>query len=373
MPSKAAHTGGTRPPGFGEVARGFTVATDDAYDFSFDAAAGRWTVLMFFGSLSRPPSLQAVQRVLDRRDLFSGGDAAFYGLSLDPADRARGAADGAPGLRFFWDLDYAISRLWGVADDQTLWPAVFLIDPTFRIVMAEPVERTGEILDRLQQELGDAAASEDSLIAPVLVLPRVLEPQLCVALIDYFRKGAPRLSGFAMTRDGRTVEQVDPELKRRHDVFIQREDLVGAVRRRLETRLFPMIKRTFGWQASHIERYLICRYGAEDQGFFTAHRDDVTAGSAHRKFAVSINLNAEDHDGGDLRFPEFGRRTYRPPTGGAAVFNCNLLHEATPVTRGERFVVVPFLFDEAGEAVRRANLGLVDFSAGASGPAKSSR
>jgi predicted 2-oxoglutarate/Fe(II)-dependent dioxygenase YbiX len=128
-----------------------------------------------------------------------------------------------------------------------------------------------------------------------------------------------------------------------------------------------MIRRTFGWQARHIERYLICRYGAEDQGFFRAHRDDVTAGSAHRKFAVSINLNADDHDGGDLRFPEFGRRTYRPSTGGAAVFSCNLLHEATPVTRGERFAVVPFLFDDAGEAVRRANLGLVDFSTRASG------
>ena len=272
-------------------------------------------------------------------------------------------ADSEPGLRFFWDLDYAISRLYGVADDQTLWPAVFLIDPTFRIVMAEPVEGAGEILDRLQQELRDAAASEDSLRAPILVMPRVLEPQLCAALIDDFRKSSPKLSGFAMTRNGRTVEHVDPMLKRRHDVFIQREDLVGAVRRRLETRLFPMIKRTFGWQAKHIERFLICRYGAEDQGFFMAHRDDVTAGSAHRKFAVSINLNAEDHDGGDLRFPEFGRHTYRPPTGGAAVFSCNLLHEATPVTRGERFVVVPFLFDDAGDAVRRANLGLVDFPA----------
>jgi predicted 2-oxoglutarate/Fe(II)-dependent dioxygenase YbiX len=36
------------------------------------------------------------------------------------------------------------------------------------------------------------------------------------------------------------------------------------------------------------------------------------------------------------------------------VFSCNLLHAATPVTKGERFVVVPFLFDDAGEALRRA-------------------
>ncbi len=131
------------------------------------------------------------------------------------------------------------------------------------------------------------------------------------------------------------------------------------MRERLETRLFPMVKRAFGWQATRIERYLICRYAGDDKGFFFAHRDDVTAGTAHRKFAVTLNLNADDYDGGDLRFPEFGHGTYKPPTGGATVFGCNLLHEATPVTRGERFALVPFLFDEDGEALRQANLRLV--------------
>ncbi len=361
MPSIAAQAAETSPPGFGELARDFTYAADGAYQYSFGAAAGRWTVLMFFGSLAQAPSLRAMQLVLSRRHPFNGQDAAFYGVSQDPADRARGLADTDPALCFVWDLDRAIARLYGVADDKALWPAVFLIDPMFRIVSAQSIERAGEILDRLQQELAKAAT--DASVAPVLVAPRIFEPQLCAALIDYYRQGAPKPSGFAMTRDGRTVEQVDPMLKRRRDVFIERADLIGAVRRRLEMRLFPMIKRSFGWQAQHIERFLICRYAAEDHGFFVAHRDDVTAGSAHRKFAVSVNLNAEDHDGGDLRFPEFGRRTYRPPTGGAAVFSCNLLHEATPVTRGERFVVVPFLYDAAGATLRQANLALVDFPA----------
>jgi predicted 2-oxoglutarate/Fe(II)-dependent dioxygenase YbiX len=159
--------------------------------------------------------------------------------------------------------------------------------------------------------------------------------------------------------EGRTALQVNTMLKRRTDVTIEHDALVGAVRDRLEARLFPMVRRAFGRQARHIERYLICRYAAADQGFFFAHRDDVTAGTAHRKFAVSLNLNAEDYEGGDLRFPEFGRRVYRPPTGGAAVFACNLLHEATTVTKGERFAVVPFLYDEHGARLRRANLALV--------------
>ena len=44
-----------------------------------------------------------------------------------------------------------------------------------------------------------------------------------------------------------------------------------------------------------------------------------------------VQVNAEEFEGGDLRLPEFGRRTYRPPTGGAVVFCCSLQHEVTPV------------------------------------------
>jgi predicted 2-oxoglutarate/Fe(II)-dependent dioxygenase YbiX len=117
----------------------------------------------------------------------------------------------------------------------------------------------------------------------------------------------------------------------------------------------PEIKKAFQFDATRIERYIVACYDASDGGYFRPHRDNTTTATSHRRFAVSINLNAEEFEGGDLRFPEFGRRTYRPPTGGAVVFSCSLLHEATPVTRGTRYATLPFLFDEAGEAIRRSN------------------
>jgi predicted 2-oxoglutarate/Fe(II)-dependent dioxygenase YbiX len=76
-------------------------------------------------------------------------------------------------------------------------------------------------------------------------------------------------------------------------------------------------------------------------------------GTAHRKFACSINLN-DDFQGGDLRFAEFGPTTYRPPVGGAVVFSCALLHEATRVTAGRRYAFLPFFYDDAGAEVLRA-------------------
>jgi peroxiredoxin/predicted 2-oxoglutarate/Fe(II)-dependent dioxygenase YbiX len=350
---------GMQAPDFGEPARSFTCATDGVDNYCFDVAAGRWLVLMFFGTLGLESSAAALAQVLERRELFDDRNAALFGVSVDPADRhERGIGNSEPGVRFFWDFDYAVSRLYGVANDDYLSPGVFLIDPGFRVVMAEPVENVAPVMARLAQELALAAAPQEPACAPILTLPRIFEPDLCETLIAHYRQGSPETSGFARTREGRTVQDFDTVLKRRTDVTIADEALVRAVRERLEGRLFPMVRRAFGWQAKHIERYLVCRYGAEDQGFFFPHRDDVTAGTAHRKFAVTLNLNA-DYEGGELRFPEFGRRTYKPPAGGATVFGCNLLHEATPVTAGERFALVPFLYDDEGEAIRRANLGLV--------------
>ncbi|HEX3888796.1 MAG TPA: 2OG-Fe(II) oxygenase [Phenylobacterium sp.] len=345
-------------PQVGEPAPFFAAATDGVERYSLDVVAGRWIVLMFFGTSSQLAPAEGLALAIKRRELFNGADAAFFGVSIDPADKSRGLQNSDPGVRFFWDFDLAVTRLYGAADEANLQPCLFLIDPAFRIAMSAPIEATGVVLDRLEQELRDAPVAAQAQYAPVLTLPRIFEPELCEALIAYYRAGGATASGFAKDVGGETVQHIDSFMKRRHDVFIEDEAVIGALRERLQDRLFPMIRRALGWQAQHIERYLVSRYGAEDQGFFSRHRDDVTAGTAHRRFAVSLNLN-DGYEGGDLRFPEFGPRTYRPPAGGATVFCCSLLHEATPVTSGERFVFVPFLYDEEGARLRQKNLGKV--------------
>jgi peroxiredoxin/predicted 2-oxoglutarate/Fe(II)-dependent dioxygenase YbiX len=354
----ARASGPVRPakiPQVGEPAPFFAAATDGVERYSLDVVAGRWIVLMFFGTAGQPAPAEGLALALERRALFNGADAALFGVSVDPADRAeRGLGNSDPGVRFFWDFDLAVSRLYGVADDANLTPCLFLIDPAFRIAMSAPIEATGVVLDRLAQELADAPARAETQYAPVLTLPRILEPELCEALIAYYRAGGATASGFARDVGGQTVQHIDTFMKRRSDVTIEDETVLDAIRTRLKDRLFPMVRRAFGWQAQHIERYLICRYGDEELGFFSRHRDDATAGTAHRKFAVSLNLN-DGYEGGELCFPEFGPRTYRPPVGGATVFGCGLLHEATPVTKGERFVFVPFLYDDEGARLRRQN------------------
>jgi predicted 2-oxoglutarate/Fe(II)-dependent dioxygenase YbiX/peroxiredoxin len=351
------HTVGA--PGFGEPMPFFTAQTDGIANYSIQVAAGRWLVLLVFGSLGYDIGREAHEAAMRRRALFNDADAAFFGVSIDPRDRSeRGLANAAVGVRYFWDFDQNVCRTLGLANGPAPMPAVFLIDPGFRVVMAEPIENTAAVMDRLEQELAAKAAAPESGVAPVLTLPRIFEPEFCAELIAYVEAREPVESGFASDVDGRTVNLVNPNLKRRHDVTVEDEDLLARIDGKLRDRLLPMIKRAFNWQATEIERFVICRYAAQDRGFFFPHRDDVTAGTAHRKFAVTINLNAEDYEGGDLRFPEFGRRAYRTPTGGATAFCCSLLHEAMPVTQGVRYAFVPFLYDEAGARVRKANMAL---------------
>jgi predicted 2-oxoglutarate/Fe(II)-dependent dioxygenase YbiX len=114
-------------------------------------------------------------------------------------------------------------------------------------------------------------------------------------------------------------------------------------------------ERTLQFNATRIERHVVACYDAADGGHFRAHRDNTTLGTAHRRFAVTLNLNAEEFEGGELWFPEFGRRKYKAPTGGAVVFSCSLLHEATTVTRGRLFAFLPFLYDDAAPRVRERN------------------
>jgi predicted 2-oxoglutarate/Fe(II)-dependent dioxygenase YbiX len=87
---------------------------------------------------------------------------------------------------------------------------------------------------------------------------------------------------------------------------------------------------------------------------FHRHRDNINAGALHRRFALSINLN-KDFEGGDLMFPEFGRKTYRPSEGGALVFSCGALHQVTPVTKGKRYAFLAFMYGEEDAAKREGN------------------
>ena len=156
------------------------------------------------------------------------------------------------------------------------------------------------------------------------------------------------------TFDGKTATVVDHRRKRRSDLIVALPELREAIRSRIVRRLLPALDLYFQFQATRMDRYIIARYDSDTGGHFHRHRDNINAGAQHRRFAVTINLN-RDYDGCDLVFPEFGRRPYRAPHGGAIVFSCGALHEVTPITRGRRYAFLAFLYAEFDAARREAN------------------
>lgn len=203
-----------------------------------------------------------------------------------------------------------------------------------------------------------AATARVELQAPILYLPNVFEPELCRHLVTLYETHGGEESGFMREVDGRTLGISDPSHKRRKDHSITDTNLIAALQARVHRRIVPEIAKVHHFNVTRMERYIVACYDAEDGGHFAAHRDNTTSGTAHRRFAVSINLNA-DFEGGEVSFPEYGPRSFKPPPGGAVVFSCSLLHKASRVTEGRRFAFLPFLYDDAAAKLRESNAARV--------------
>lgn len=351
-----------RPPAFGERVADFALPTPHNPRFHLNAAAGRNLVLVFLGS---PPTPAAQALLAEARAVRGALDDRLAGLFWvvsrpEHIEQLRIAQD-TPGIRYFMDYEGVAAQLYGLVPEggDNVIARTFVVDRTLRLLQVldpapgqphlVPIVAGLRRLDAFQRGL-------DSLDhAPVLVVERVFEPELCRALIDYYDSRGGTESGFMRERDGKTVALLDHGFKRRRDCTIDDQRLRTAAMARIHNRLVPEIRRAFQFTATRIERHIVACYDAHEGGFFRPHRDNTTKGTAHRRFAVTVNLNADDYQGGDLRFPEYGARSYRAPTGGAVVFSCSLLHEATEVTSGTRYAYLPFLYTDDDAELRRRN------------------
>lgn len=348
----------------GELAPNFYAETRLNPKFHFTMAAGRYVLLAFLPGdpAGLAAALAAFEPIRSRfDDRFLG--AFFVARGLTGAETPD---DRLPGQRWFIDPEDGLAPRCDPGPDGLGW---LLFDPALRLMARAPIDRPEALFARIAALPPLDIYGGGPMTAPVLIVPRVFEPELCQQLIDLYEAEGGQPSGIMRDVGGRTVGVLDG-MKSRRDVQVRDLALRGEIVERIERSVKPMIRRAFHFHATRIERYTVACYDAAEGGFFRPHRDNVSLATAHRRFACSINLNAEAFEGGDLRFPEFGPRTYRPPTGGAMVFACNLLHEATPVTRGRRYAFLPFLHDEAGERIREQNSAFLDLPESEGAPSR---
>ena len=205
--------------------------------------------------------------------------------------------------------------------------------------------QAGRALDSLER----ARDTEGGVIVaphpPVLIVPDVLDRSDCEALISVYRQtDAPvvHFNEIAAAREDVKTQVPDYDRRDRIDHMLNSQGPRQRVARTLKRRLLPEIKKAFQYEVAQFEGLRIACYEGARQGRAHGHRDNSQPVAAHRRFAMSLNLNSEEFSGGELRFPEYGPQLYKPATGAAIVFSCSLLHEALEVTAGRRFVLLAF-------------------------------
>jgi predicted 2-oxoglutarate/Fe(II)-dependent dioxygenase YbiX len=217
----------------------------------------------------------------------------------------------------------------------------FLLDANQRVAEArrgaleDIIAASAECLRRTRP----APAETFTGSAPVLVLPRLLDEDLCQALMRFWVDGKPFEGTVGTVGAGDEFHRVYHEKKRRLDLSISDPGLHKQLELIVGQRVAPELEKAFHFSNFFFERFLVVCYDAARDDFFRPHRDNLSPDTAERRFAVTVNLN-DDYDGGGVVFPEYGPDHYRPDAGGVLIFSCSLIHEALPVTKGRRFALL---------------------------------
>ena len=278
-------------------------------------------------------------------------DASAQVLAFVPANVAEAAA-AKPSSRWPYrtmadetgEITEGFSSLSGVSA-----PAVYVLDPNQRIADIVPLDGSDDLVTRINAGIQavsfDGPATCVQQVAPVLLVPNVLDANECTWIIDLWRSGEKQEGTVGYGKSMGDKDLVNRDFKRRLDYVIKDAGLQEAITNLTMTRLVPEIEKILHFRNWQLEAFRVGCYTAEDAGFFNIHRDNLNAATKYRRFALTINLNTGEYEGGDLRFPEYGPEVYRPPLGGAILFSCSMLHEVVPVTKGARYTLLSFLVE----------------------------
>lgn len=225
-------------------------------------------------------------------------------------------------------------------------PLALLLDRNQRVLaLSDQGDLAQWALARWSEEAPLTPAGEIRHVAPVLTVPNILTREDCRAIVARWH-GMGHEPGKVTSRvEGERVNRVYEDLKKRRDHHLSDPEVRKPLMAMIARRLGPELTKAFCFGSFRFDRVLIACYDAERGDFFKRHRDNTTPTTQGRRFALTINLNSDEYEGGELLFPEYGDYRYKPPTGAAVLFSSSLLHEALPVTRGQRFALLSFLLD----------------------------
>jgi peroxiredoxin len=311
-----------------------------------DSIAGNPIVIIFCPRMS-PTTKETLIAFSYHLDLFQENGARLFVVTMDKADEALSRNLDVPVLS---DRHGSVYLRYTAPRDRLSTIVLRRNHHVAGILSGEAKTQASDALSLVKGMAWERTTEFMNMHPPVLLVPGAFSRDDCAKLIDifntrgqtFFHPNKPALDYF----NGADYKMRIPEHMRedRIDHFFFEKDTVAFLVNRLN-RVLPEIFKAFQYRITKYESLRMACYHGQRGGYGHGHRDNIPP-HLHRRFAMSINLNTQEFEGGELRFPEFGDQRYRPEAGTAIVFSSSLLHEAMHVTAGRRFVFLAFLFGE---------------------------
>ncbi len=344
-----------RPARFtiGDIVPSFNLSRPDGtvLDIGGDECAGHFRVLLFGAGASAGAAMADAHRALSqKRAALAKHGALLYAVWPGPPNRA---ATSEASIAPLFDPDRRIEAAFRPDTQPAERPFAIVLCPNQHLLFlsADLTVEFDAMVAAITREARHFRPSEGGRQPPVLIVPRVFSAEDCKALIERFKTEGnvyvePGHGDKGLTQD---YKMRIPEYGRddRVDHWLMNQATIGFINERLKRRFLPEVRKAFAYNITRHEAYRITKYEGARGGELHGHRDNSELRVAHRRFALSINLNSEAFEGGGLRFPEYGGQVYRPSSGTALLFSSGLLHEALHVTKGRRFVLLGFMFGES--------------------------
>ena len=312
-------------------------------------------IALFFISSQQEIALALLRRIVEAGDPEGGNFHILAVSDRAPEESASLAQQSGFERPILYDEKGQLARAMGhLADGEAAYPPtsrLYVADSNRRLAGIFPLTAESDvegILRDCAEKLAPAGSRVVQPTAPILYVRDALDRRDCEGLIRLWHEGGNSETGVFRQDQTQPGGQIDRSTKSRRDHVVTESDVARHIVAVLNRRVVPEIFKAFSFRVKYVKEFKIGCYKAEDSGVFKPHRDNF-AERGGRRFAFSLILNAEDFEGGELRFPEYGGDLFRPGTGDAVVFSCYHVHEVLPVTRGERFVLLGFFYGEEGE------------------------
>jgi peroxiredoxin len=326
---------------------------DIAPDCSMRDASGQWVhlrsdsiaghpIVLAFCPRGSAAGKEVLQKLAEHFEAFKTNSALVFAISASPISE--------PTLPFqiFPDPEERVFAGFSAPRDRVSIVVLRRNQHVAGILAGDAATQVATALSLIEGMGWESQPISMPVHPPVLLIPEALSRDDCEKLINIFETSGqtfierpPPIGDFL---NGADFKMRIPEhgRKDRIDHFFFDKGMLAFLNNRLN-RVVPEIAKAFQYQVQQSETLRVARYEGHRGGHLHGHRDNNPP-TPYRKFAMSINLNTKDFEGGELRFPEFGDQRYRPDSGTAIVFSSSLLHEAMHVTAGHRYVLLAFLF-----------------------------